>query len=226
MYISYHHIKLTLTSKRTIHNGAQSGKKHFQGIMKYYLKQCWSRCLGRGNSSSAPTARVAAVRRPRSLSLNEIMLTANQKGRAEGEGGVQKSLEPLLLSNGQLVHVTCWQRRLVIHKSSQFQGTKDIGKWPRPTLSCNVTRAHKGMWDPGREAGPTTPGIHGHFTPVPATGVPSLNSVHLHCSKVRSTGLHMDGAWWRFLPFGGVPGQHWKSTLIHSHCFLENCKFP
>lgn len=90
LYTSYHHIRFTLTSKGTTHNGTQSGKKHFQDIMKYYLKQCWSRCLGRGNSSSAPSAGAASVS-PASLSLNKIMLTANQKGRA-GEKKKKKSI--------------------------------------------------------------------------------------------------------------------------------------
>ena len=83
MYISYHHIRLILTSKGMTHNGAQRGKKHFQATVEDYLRQCWSRCLGRGNSSSAPNTGAAAVS-PRSLLLNEIMLTANQTRRAGG----------------------------------------------------------------------------------------------------------------------------------------------
>lgn len=53
--------------------------------MKHYLKQRWNRCLGRGNSSSTASDGAAEVR-PGSLSLNEIMLKANQKGRAGGAG--------------------------------------------------------------------------------------------------------------------------------------------
>lgn len=54
--------------------------------MEHYLRQCRSRCPGRGSGSSIPSAGAAKVR-PGSLSLNEIMLKANQKGRA-GEVGV------------------------------------------------------------------------------------------------------------------------------------------
>lgn len=37
--MSYHHIRLTLTSKAVTHNGTRSGEEHFEDIMKYYLKQ-------------------------------------------------------------------------------------------------------------------------------------------------------------------------------------------
>lgn len=102
--MSYHHIRLILTSKAVTHNGTWSGEKHFQDIMKYYLKQGWSRCLGRGNSSSVVSQKAARGGIGHSFSLMEIILPVNQKFGARGENHVG-STGDAAWSRGQLTRV-------------------------------------------------------------------------------------------------------------------------
>lgn len=148
--MSYHHIRLILTSKVVTHNGTWSGKEHFQDIMKYYLRQGWSRCLGGGNSSCVVSQQAAKGSMGRSLSLVEIMLPVNQKFGARGKkhGG---STGDSAWSRGQLTCVT-WQRVQGTHKSSQFQRAGGCEKWPWPTWAWNGRKIHAFIQVHWREA--------------------------------------------------------------------------
>lgn len=130
--MSYRHIRLTLTSKAVTHNGTRSGEEHFQDIMKYYLKQAWSRCLGRGNSSSPANQGAAKGSLGHSLNLKEIRLTVNQKNSEPGEEKHVGNTGDTASKWGPTYMCVTWQTVLDIHKSSKFQRAGGFEKWPWP----------------------------------------------------------------------------------------------
>lgn len=142
--MSYRHIRLTLTSKAVTHNGTRSGEEHFQDIMKYYLKQAWSRCLGRGNSSSPASQGAARGSLGHSLNLKEIRLTVNQKTQSQVKKSTLEALETLLLSEGQLTCVWLGRRYWIfinLPSSRELEALRNHRDPHRPEMDSGYKNA-------------------------------------------------------------------------------------
>lgn len=157
--MSYHHIRLTLTSKAVTHNGTRSGEEHFQDIMKYYLKQAWSRCLGRGNSSSPASQGAARGSLDHSLSLKEIRLTVNQKTWSQVKKSTLETLKTPLLSEGQLTCVWLGRQHWIfinLPSSRDLEALRNDHDPQSPEMDSGYKKC---MWDQWRKAKAIPPSL-------------------------------------------------------------------